>query len=198
MKPVYSRSAWIVLACTVGIVCPSAAIEAHPPRASIQAALDRGKHAAAQHQSPDMFYTRFGATDDGHSGGFLMTKLGGVSVMAAHMALRGLDPSTSDIAQVADAPTMLVSIVIFGDTPSFAEQSYMVLDQGDKTIKPITVRADGQASRRADQPTQPRFQAKVVASFAYADFDPRAKTTITVFPASGGEVRFAVDFAHIE
>lgn len=47
-------------------------------------------------------------------------------------------------------------------------------------------------------PESQKFQAKIVAMFRYADFDPNAKTTIMIFPAGGGEVRFLVDFAHIE
>ena len=118
--------------------------------------------------------------------------------MATHMALRGLEPSPADIAQVMEAPTMLVSTVIFGNVPSFAADSYMVFEQGGKTIKPATVRFDGQANRSAVWPDPPRFKAKVVASFNYADFDPTAKTTITVFPAHGGEVSFPLDFAQMK
>ena len=45
-------------------------------------ALDQGKEAAQKRSPPDMFYVRFGATDELHSSGFLITKLGGLSVMA--------------------------------------------------------------------------------------------------------------------
>lgn len=177
---------------------PSAAIDSQPTPEQIRAALDRGKEAAQQHSPPDTFYVRFGGTDDLHPGGFLVTKLGGLSVMATHMALRGLEPGPADIAQVIEAPTMLVSTVIFGNAPNFAVDSYMVLEQGGKTIKPVTVRFDGQANRSAAWPEPPRFKAKVVASFNYADFDPTAKTTITVFPANGGEVSFVLDFSAIK
>ncbi len=173
-------------------------MEVYPAQAQIQAALDRGTKAAAQHQPPETFYTRFGGADELHTGGFLITKLGGLSVMATHMALRGLEPSAADVAQVVEAPTMLVNTVIFGDSPSFAMNSYMVLDQGGKIIKPVTVRVDGQASRSAVWPKSPKFQAKVVAAFGYTDFDPRAQTILTVFPATGGEVRFSLDFGQIE
>ena len=109
--------------------------------------------------------------------------------MATHMALRGLQPSETDVTQVLEGQTMLVSIVIFGNVPNFAVDSYMVFEQGGKTIKPVTVRFDAQADRSIVWPKSPRFKAKVVASFNYADFDPNAKTTITVFPATGGESR---------
>ncbi|HLZ35864.1 MAG TPA: hypothetical protein VKP13_17815 [Nitrospira sp.] len=177
---------------------PAMAIEVQPSQEQIRAALERGAEAAKQHTPPDAFYIRFGASDELHPSGFLITKLGGISVMATHMALRGLQPAEADIAQVLDGKTMLVSATIFGNVPNFAVDSYMVLDQAGKTIKPVTVRFDGQASRSAAWPEAPRFKAKVVASFAYADFDPAAPTTISIFPANGGEVTFPVDFSRIK
>lgn len=181
-----------------GLNAPCAAIEVDPGPDDIRAALERGKAAAEQHQPPDTFYVRFGATDDLHPSGFLITKLGALSVMATHMALRGQEPTDADIGQVLQAPTMLVSTLVFGNHPRFAVDSYMVLDQGGKTIKPVTVRFDGQANRSTAWPDTPKFKAKVVASFNYADFDPRAKTTVTVFPANGGEVSFSLDFAEMK
>ena len=179
-------------------VCPAPAIEVRPSTAQIQTALDRGREASAQHQLPDRFYARFGATDALHPNGFLVTKLGALSVLAAHMALRGLEPSAADIAQVTETPTMLVSTVILGDSPSFAVNSYIVLDQGGRIVKPATVRVDGQAGRSSVWPNSPKFRAKVVATFRYRDFDPNAQTTITVFPATGGEVSFELNFAGID
>lgn len=173
------------------------AIEVRPTAEEIQAALDRGKDAAQRQSPPDTFYVRFGATDELHSSGFLITKLGGLSIMATHMALRGIQPSKADVSQILEGQTMLVSTVIFGNVPNFAIDSYMVFDQGGKTIKPVTVRFDGVANRSAAWPESPRFKSKVVASFNYADFDPDAKTTITVFPANGGESSFILDFSEI-
>ena len=166
------------------------AIDVHPTAEQIQSALDRGKEAARKQRPPDTFYVQFGATDELHSNGFLITKLGGLSVMATHMALRGLRPSDTDMTQMLEGQTMLVSTIIFGNVPNFAMDSYMVFDQAGKTIKPMTVRFDGLANRSVAWPKSPRFKAKVVASFRYADFDPNARTTITVFPATGGESSF--------
>ena len=173
------------------------AIDVHPTVEQIQTALDQGKEAAQKRSPPDTFYVRFGATDELHFSGLLITKLGALSVMATHMALRGLQPGETDVWQVLEGRTMLVSTVIFGDVPTFAADSYMVFDQKGRTIKPVTVRSDGVADRSAAWPKSPRFKAKVVASFNYADFDLNAKTTITVFPANGGEVRFDLDFSKI-
>jgi hypothetical protein len=176
---------------------PIQAIDVQPAPEQIQAALYRGKEAAEKRAPPDSLYARFGAIDELHPSGFLVTKIGSLSVLAAHTGLRGLEPSEGEVAQVLEGKSMLVSTVIFGNVPTFAVDSYMVLDQAGKTVKPVTVRFDGQASRSAAWPDSPRFKAKVVASFNYADFDPMAKTTITVFPANGGEATFTLNFSEI-
>jgi hypothetical protein len=185
----------VALSCLPNVLAH--AIDVHPTAEQIRIALDEGKEAAQKRSPPDSFYIRFGATDELHSSGFLITKLGGLSVMATHMALRGIQLSETDVTQVLEGQTMLVSTVIFGNVPNFAVDSYMVFDQGGKTIKPVTVRFDGVANRTAAWPESPRFKAKVVASFNYADFDPNAKSTITVFASNGGETSFTVDFSQI-
>ncbi len=190
-----SLAAAVVMTCSPN--APAWAIDVQPTSEQINVALEQGKVAAQKRSPPDILYVRFGATDELHPSGFLITKIGNLSVMAAHMALRGLQPSETDVTQVLEGKTMLVSTVIFGNVPNFAVDSYMVLDQGGKTIKPVTVRFDGQANRSAAWPENPRFKAKVVASFNYADFDPKAKTTVTVYPANGGESTFALDFSEI-
>lgn len=195
-----SRGHWLVRCAAAALALNGSAalaIEAHPSLEQIQTALEAGKAMAQQGGPPDSFYVRFGAPDDLHPAGFLITKLGALSVMATHMALRGLQPGEADVSQVLETKTMLVSAVIFGNMPNFAVDSYMVLEQGGRTIKPVTVRFDGQANRSAAWPDSPRFKAKVVASFDYSDFDPKATTTITVFPANGGEASFQVDFSEL-
>ncbi|MEO6307122.1 MAG: hypothetical protein ABIO96_02530 [Nitrospiraceae bacterium] len=174
------------------------AIDAHPAAQQIQTALDQGKAVAQKGLSPDSFYVRFGVADEVQPKGFLITKIGALSVMATHMALRGLQPSEADVTQVLEGNTMLISTVIFGNALNFAVDSYMVLNQGEKTINPATVRFDARANRSVVWPKNPRFKAKVVASFNYADFDPKAKTSITVYPGTGGEWSFSIDFSEIQ
>ena len=173
------------------------AIDLNPTAKQIQTAIEEGKEAAENKRSPESFYVRFGVSDDVHPRGFLVTKLGALSVMATHMGLRGLEPSQADVAQILESKTMLVSIVILGNEQNFAVDSYIMLEQGRKIIKPATVRFDAQADRSAMWPRPPKFKAKVVASFNYADFDPMAETTITVYPATGGETSFSMKFLDI-
>lgn len=194
-----SRLPWVGIVALSCLPHVSAhALDVHPTAVQIQAALDQGKEVAEKRMPPDSFYVRFGVADEVQPQGFLITKIGALSVMAAHMALRGLEPSESDVAQVLEDKTMFISTVIFGNKPNFAVDSYMVLDQDGKTIKPVMVRFDAQAGRSVVWPKSPRFKAKVVASFNYADFNPRAKTTIIVYPATEGESRFTIDFSEID
>ena len=201
VAPVHGLRSMLLCLGVVALSCfphvSAHAIDVHPTAEQIQTALDQGKEAAQKRSPPDTFYVRFGAIDELHPSGFLITKLGGLSVMATHMALRGLQPSETDVTQVLEGQTMLVSTVIFGNVPNFAADSYMVFDQGGTTIKPVTVRFDGFANRSAAWPESPRFKAKVIASFNYADFDPRAEATITVYPATGGESSFSINFGEI-
>jgi hypothetical protein len=173
------------------------AIDANPTAKQIRAALDEGKEAAEKGFLPETFHVRFGFSDAVHPNGFLVTKLGALSMMATHMALRGVEPSQADVAKILESKTMLVSAVIFGNQEHFAVDSYLVLEQGRKTIKPVTVRFDAKAEHSAMWPRPPKFKAKVVASFNYADFDPMAETAVTVYPATGGEASFPVKFLEI-
>ena len=187
-----------VVALSAFLYMPAYGIDVYPTAQQIQAALEQGKAAAQKKMSPESFYVRFGVADEVQPKGFLITKIGALSAMATHMALRGMQPSEADVTHVLEEKTMFISVTIFGDTPDFAVDSYMVLNQEGKTIKPVTVRFDARASHSVVWPKSPRFKAKVVASFNYADFDPKAKATIAVYPGTGGESHFPINFNEID
>lgn len=181
-----------------GMVEPSVAIVVQPTDEQIRSALLRGKEAGKNHLSPDTLYPRFGEVGERRLSGFLMTKLASLAVMGAHMALRGLDPSSTEIAQVLQEPVMLITAMIWGDHPSFAAESYMVLRQGERVIKPVAVRFDGRASLDEQHHDQSLYKAKVVGAFRYDEFDPMTVTMITVVPGHGEAVHFVLDFSQIE
>lgn len=187
--------AWLIGMGQAGI---AAAIVVQPDRAQVLAALERGQTAAARRTPPDRLYAWFGSTNDLEPNGFLLTKLVGLTVMSAHFALRAATPSEAEIASVLQEQALLISVILYGDRPDFAADSYMVLAQGDRTVKPVKVRFDGQAARTSVWPKSPAYRAKIVASFAYADLDPVAGARISVFPSGGGEVSFDIDFSRIE
>ncbi len=179
-------------------VKPALAIQIEPSTAAIDAAMQRGAEAAQARLPPDRLYAWFGSDQELEPRGFLLSKLVGITVMTSHFALRGETPSRSDIDQILAEKTCLVTVHLFGDRPDFARDTYVVMDQGGKTVKPQHVRFDGQASRTSVWPKAPAYRAKVVASFNYADLDPLAKTRLLVYPARGGEVTFDLDFSHID
>jgi hypothetical protein len=188
-------SLFVVLSRSAG---SSHAIEVQPTAEQIQATVERGKMAAGRAISPDQLHTWFGATEDLAPRGFIMTKLGSLLVMANHLSLRALSPTEQDIAQVMANEHVLVNVVLYGDRVNFAADSYVVLEQAGRTVKPSTVRFDARGDRTVVWPQQPAYRAKVIAQFAYAELDPRAKARLTVFPSRGGQVSFELDFSQIE
>lgn len=181
-----------------GLAGQASAIEVQPSPELIQATMEKGKLAAAQRVSPEQLHTWFGGAEDLAPRGFIMTKVGSLLVMANHLSLRDLSPTEQDIAQVMANDNLLISVVLYGDRVNFAADSYVVLEQAGRTVKPAMVRFDARGDRTALWPQQPAYRSKIIAQFAYADFDPRAKTTLTVFPSNGGQVSFELDFAAID
>jgi hypothetical protein len=192
----YRLAALLLVACLSSAVAQ--AIEIQPTADQIVAALERGQAAAAARTPPDHLYTWFGP-DRGQAQphGFLMTKLDGLAVMSAHFGLRGVRPSDLERDQVLADPHLLVTVILFGERPDFAVDSYVLLLQGERKIPPVKVRFDGKADRSRLWPASPAYRAKVVAFFAYADFDPHAKVRLSVFPKKGGDESFDMDFGAI-
>jgi hypothetical protein len=198
MSPRQRLLAALGLFWTLNLPSAAAAIVLEPDRIQVRSALEAGKAAAAARTPPDRLYAWFGSTDELEPRGFLLTKLVGLTVMSAHFALRAAMPTDAEIAQVLAEQSLLISVILFGDQPGFAADSYMVLAQGDRTIKPVKVRFDAQAARTSVWPKPPAYRAKVIASFSYRDFDPLARTRLEVFPSGGGKVSFDLDFSRIE
>jgi hypothetical protein len=195
MRPLFCAILTAGFWVTASAVC---AIEIHPQAADITMALERGSLAAVARTPPERLYTWFGTERrDGVPHGFLVTKLDALAVLSAHFSLRSLSPSPSDQAQVLADPFLLVSVILFGERPDFAVDSYILLQQGSRKIIPTRVRFDATATRSSAWPSSPAYRAKVVAFFAYADFDPGAESRISVFPRGGGEIGFDLDFAAI-
>jgi len=105
----------------------SEAIEVSPTNVQVDQAITQGLQAAEDRVPPNRLYTWFGSGQELQPQGFLMTKMNGLTVMASHFGLRGETPSDTEIHRVLAEETMLVSVTIFGETPTFAENCYIVL-----------------------------------------------------------------------
>ena len=198
--PFMGCCAWLGLYVGVVICVPSLvwAIVQHPSQAQILEAVEKGQEGVRNRNPPNTLYRHFGSTED-HSQpyGFLMTKLSGIAVMSGHFALRGEHPTSQDIQRLLDEDALQVVVMIFGDSPTFAMDSYLLLKQGNRLITPERIRFDARASSITQGQGLPVFRAKIVASFVYGAFDLEALTTIKVFPGAGGEMTFDLDFSVI-
>ena len=179
----------------------SQAIELQPSGQQVATALERGQTAATARTPPVELYSWFGpppdAANEFRPRGFLMTKLSGLAVLSAHFALRAQQPTDQEIRRILDDQYLQVSVTLYGDRRDFAQNTFVMLVQGDRKIMPVRIRADDTADRTSAWPKSPAYRAKVVASFTYGDFDPLAKTQLSVFPRTGGELSFDLDFAAI-
>jgi len=193
------------LACALVVMCVapvrSQAIELHPSDQQVATALERGRTAATARTPPVELYSWFGPPRDDANEfrprGFLMTKLSGLAVLSAHFALRAQQPNDQEIRRILDDQYLQVSVTLYGDRRDFAQNTFVMLVQGDRKIMPVRIRADDTADRTSAWPKSPAYRAKVVASFTYGDFAPLAKTQLSVFPRTGGELSFDLDFAAI-
>src|SRR5438093_12628988 len=97
------------------VCCMTAeAIEVQPTRAQIEEALERGRAAAVARIPPDRLYAWFGTPNELEPRGFLMTKMVGLTVMAAPFALRSATPTQSAIARILDDGALLLSLMMVG------------------------------------------------------------------------------------
>lgn len=173
------------------------AILPNPEHKQVDQALKRGMDFAQQHRPPNELYWHFGSTENFEPHGFLVTKISGLAVMAGHYALRGEQPTDQDIQQVLVEDTLQVVVTVFGNSPDFARESYLLMKQGPQVVKPNRIRFDARAREAGHVQGAPVYQAKIVGLFPYGTFKPEASTTLLVFPGVGGEIRFELDLSTI-
>lgn len=184
--------AWIV-----SPTLPALAILSDPDHKQVEQALKRGMDFAQQHRPPNELYWHFGSHEKFQPHGFLVTKVSGLAVMSSHYALRGEQPTDQAIQQVTAEDALQVVVTIFGDSPDFARESYLLIKQGEQVVKPERIRFDARAREVGQDQRGPVFRAKIVGLFPYGSFEPEAWATLLVFPGSGGEMRFDIDLSTI-
>lgn len=173
------------------------AVLPYPDHRQIEQALKRGRDFARQHQPPNQLYAHFGSIEKFQPQGFLVTKVSGLAVMSSHYALRGELPSEQDIQRVLGEEAMQVVVTVFGNSPAFAQGSYLLLEQDNQMIQPDRIRFDARARMVADDQGDPVYRAKIVGFFPYGAFEPESHAMLLVFPGLGGEIRFELDFSSI-
>jgi hypothetical protein len=173
------------------------AIFQHPDKQQVKQALERGVVFAREHRPPNELYWHFGSTKKFEPHGFLVTKISGLAVMSGHYALRGEQPTDQDIQQVLGEGALQAVVTVFGNSPGFAQDSYLLLKQNDRMIKPDRIRFDARARAVGHDQGESVFRAKIVGLFPYGAFDPESSAILLVFPGAGGEIRFDLDLSRI-
>ena len=195
-----SKSLWCWCMAGAWIVSPTLsalAILSEPDQKQVEQALKRGMDFAQQHRPPNELYWHFGSTEKFEPHGFLVTKISGLAVMAGHYALRGEQPTEQDIEQVLVEDMLQVVVTVFGHSPDFARESYLLMKQGQQVVKPNRIRFDARAREVGHDQGTFVYRAKIVGLFPYGTFKPEASTTLLVFPGVGGEIRFELDLSTI-
>lgn len=66
-------------------------------------------------------------------------------MLSGYFALRGERPTDQDIQRVLGEDALQVIVTVFGNTPAFARDSYLLMKQGEQVIKPNHIRFDVRA-----------------------------------------------------
>lgn len=173
------------------------AVIQHPDQIQVKEALVRGMDFAPHHRPPNELYWHFGSTEKLAPRGFVVTKMTGLAVMAAHFALRGEQPADEEIQQVLAEESLQVVISIFGHSPGFVRDSYLLLKQGQQVVKPNRIRFDARAREAGYQRGDFVYRAKIVGLFPYEKLQLESEATLLVFPGGGGEISFDLDLSTI-
>ena len=173
------------------------AIFPNPDPSQVEEALNRGRELARQHRPPNELYWHFGPMERFEPHGFLVTKISGLAVMSGHNALRGEQPTEQDVQRIMEEDAFQVVVKVFGHSPGFARDSYLLIKQGNQVVKPSRIRFDARAQAVGQRQGRPVFRAKIIGLFTYGSVDLESRTTLLVFPGTGGEIKFDLEFSSI-
>ena len=141
------RFTCVIVALMLCAPLSAMAILQNPDRSQVEQALNRGKESGRAHHPPNELFWHFGATEQFEPHGFLVTKISALVVMSGHFALRGEQPTDQDIQRVLGEDVLQVVVKVFGHSPGFARDSYMLIQQGNQLVKPDRIRFDARAHR---------------------------------------------------
>jgi len=177
------------------------AIDVNLDEAAAKKAIEDGKQLKDEEikTSP----TRFGADlkEDICGGGgeirtktFALNRLGGLIARNPEKAEQEKADIDQNIKKVLDSNMLKIAFDFCGDTVDFAEGSSATLEQGGKMIKGEMAKPD----RAKRNEKGPAYRGKIVASFPYSSFDPKAPTKVTLYPPMGDPMSWEIDFSKIK
>ena len=102
----------------------------------------------------------------------------------------------SKIQEILKMPYLEVEVRLCGEEEFFAEGVDVALQQGRNMARPVDV---GAAERGKKNPGDvPSYRSRFTARFAYADFDPKAESTLAVFFPDGKLINIQADLSKIK
>jgi len=108
---------------------------------------------------------------------------------------RSIRMPETKIKEILDMPYLEVEIRLCGKEEFFAEGADVALQQGSAMVRPVDV---GPAERGRKNPgSSTNYRSRFTARFAYADFDPQAKSRFAVFFPDGKLINIDADFSKI-
>lgn len=108
---------------------------------------------------------------------------------------RSIRMPETKIKEILEMPYLEVEIRLCGEEEFFAEGADVALQQGSAMVRPVDV---GPAERGRKNPGSPTsYRSRFTARFAYADFDPQAKSRLAVFFPDGNLINIDADFSKI-
>jgi hypothetical protein len=108
---------------------------------------------------------------------------------------RSIRMPETKIKEILNMPYLEVEIRLCGEEEFFAEGADVALQQGTAMVRPVDV---GPAERGRKNPGSPTsYRSRFTTRFAYADFDPQAKSILAVFFPDGKLINIKADFAKI-
>lgn len=100
------------------------------------------------------------------------------------------------IKKLLDMPNLEVGLQFCGDDEYFAEGAQVVIQQGSKNIKAVDT---GKASKgRPITKDGPPYRTNLSARFAYASFDPAAKSKIVITLMDGKMLEVEADLSKVK
>lgn len=137
---------------------------------------------------------RFGSPDDFDEHGYIHTKFSRLTTLSRQAVRKYQEINQADIDEILQSSTLGVSIATYRGAPGLGKDSHIVLNQGDKIIQPIKTELLSEY-QMFDPGLKVHFwETVLLGHFAYADIDPKAKTTI-IFILPTGEDTYEVDFS---
>jgi len=88
--------------------------------------------------------------------------------------------NNNEIRGIVEDPSLLLLLVITGDSPEAMSNSYVFLKQGDRIVQPFHVKVPSIGDRTINWPDPPAYFWRILAQFKYSDIDVKKEAQIII------------------